>query len=159
MAKVIKGRMTADIEGGFVVFLLGMRINKPWKVHKWLPVLTAMPRMLRVLYQRPGLGLLGHTTFFTARGPVVVQYWRSVEHLEAFARDTALPHHPAWKSFNRLVGTSGDVGVWHESYQVGAGRWESVYANMPRFGLAKAAGHLPVARKGETASQRRSAHR
>jgi hypothetical protein len=31
--------MAAQIEGDFVVFLIGMRIDKPWKLHKWLPVL------------------------------------------------------------------------------------------------------------------------
>ena len=34
MANVIPTRMTAEIEGDFVVFLIGMRINKPWKIHK-----------------------------------------------------------------------------------------------------------------------------
>jgi hypothetical protein len=38
MADVIPQRMSAQVEGDFVVFLIGMRINKPWKLHKWLPV-------------------------------------------------------------------------------------------------------------------------
>jgi hypothetical protein len=38
MAKVIEDRMTAQVEGDFVVFLIGMRINRFWKVHKWLSV-------------------------------------------------------------------------------------------------------------------------
>jgi hypothetical protein len=46
MAKVIADRMTAQMEGDFVVFLIGMRINSFSKVHKWLPVAMAMPRML-----------------------------------------------------------------------------------------------------------------
>jgi hypothetical protein len=29
--------MAAEMDGEFVVFLIGMRINKPWKLHKWLP--------------------------------------------------------------------------------------------------------------------------
>ena len=49
MARIFADRMTADIEGDFVVFLIGMRINKPWKVHKWWPVFSAMPRMLKEL--------------------------------------------------------------------------------------------------------------
>lgn len=32
----------------FVVFLIGMRVNRPWMIRKWVPVATAMPRMLRV---------------------------------------------------------------------------------------------------------------
>ena len=34
MARIFPGRMTADLDGDFVVFLIGMRINKLWKVHK-----------------------------------------------------------------------------------------------------------------------------
>src|SRR5579884_2119412 len=43
MATVFPGRYTAAAEGGFVVFLIGMRLNRPWKVHRWLPVFMAMP--------------------------------------------------------------------------------------------------------------------
>ena len=44
MAKIIAERMTAQIEDEVVVFLIGMRINRVWKLHKWLPVARAMPR-------------------------------------------------------------------------------------------------------------------
>jgi hypothetical protein len=126
-------------------------------VHLWWPVFRAMGPMLRLLYQRPELGFLGAHTWIGPRGALVVQYWRSVEQLEEFARAASLPHHPAWRAFNRTVGASGDVGIWHETYVVRAGDWESVYGNMPRFGLAKAGEHLPVAAMGETAAQRRAA--
>ena len=159
MSKIFPGRMTADLDGDFVVFLIGMRINKPWKLHKWLPVLWAMAPMLRVLSERRDLGLLGYHTWLGPSGPMVVQYWRSVEDLERFARDASLPHHPAWRAFNRAVGASGDVGIWHETYLVRAGEYETVYGNMPRFGLARAGAHLPVSAKGETAAQRRSSRR
>jgi hypothetical protein len=36
MTDIIQQRMTAHSEEEFAVFLIGMRINKPWKVHKWL---------------------------------------------------------------------------------------------------------------------------
>ena len=39
-------RLTATLDGDFVVFLIGLRINKPLHIHKWLPVVQAMPRML-----------------------------------------------------------------------------------------------------------------
>ena len=51
-------RMTADLDGEFVVFMIGMRINAPLKVHKWLPVIRAMPRMLVELHRRPELGFI-----------------------------------------------------------------------------------------------------
>jgi hypothetical protein len=157
MARVIPGRMTADLEGDFVVFLIGMRFNKPWKIHKWWGVFSAMPRMLRELAQNPQAGLLGTMFLIGSGGPVTVQYWRSVEQLEAFARDPQYAHRPAWKTFNQIVGGNGDVGIWHESYQVRAGQFETLYGNMPKFGLATAreAEHMPVARKGQNAAARR----
>ena len=33
MAGVRAERLTADAGGEFVVFLIGMRVNKPWKLH------------------------------------------------------------------------------------------------------------------------------
>ena len=77
MTQITPHRMTATIDGDFVVFLIGMRINKPWKVHKWLPVFLAMPRMLKELGQRPESGFLGCTMGF----PAIVQHWRSFEQL------------------------------------------------------------------------------
>ncbi len=37
MPPIIPQRMTVNLDGGFVVFLIGMRINKSGKIHKWLP--------------------------------------------------------------------------------------------------------------------------
>ena len=48
-------RVTATLDGEFVVFLIGMRINKPLIVHRWLPVVKAMSRMLNELHRQPGL--------------------------------------------------------------------------------------------------------
>jgi hypothetical protein len=154
MAKVHGGRFSADLDGEFVVFLIGMRVNKPWKLHKWLPVARAMAPMLRVLSKSKDLGLLGYTMWVGPKGPLLVQYWRSFEQLERFARDSSLPHHAPWRAYNQRVAADGDVGVWHETYQVGPGRFESIYANMPVFGLAKAGQHVPVARRGDRAAER-----
>ena len=43
---IYKDRMTARMDGDFVVFLIGMRINKPLAVLKYFSLLTAMPKML-----------------------------------------------------------------------------------------------------------------
>ena len=100
MSNVIQKRVTAKIDGDFVVFLIGMRINKPWKIHKWLPVFLAMPAMIRELEGRPDSGFLGHVSSLK----VIVQYWRSFEALEAYARDPNQQHWPAWVKFNKRVG-------------------------------------------------------
>jgi hypothetical protein len=154
MATIHPGGYSAEVEGDFVVFLIGMRLNRPWKVHRWLPVYTAMPRMLRQLQRDPERGLLGAGVGLLFGGPAVVQYWRSFEHLERFARDPASLHLPAWRWFNRAMKGSVDVGIWHETYLVPAGRYEAIYGNMPRVGLAAAAGHVPVGRRGRSAAER-----
>ena len=91
MGKMIPGYMTAQLEGDFVVFMIGMRINRPWKLHKWLPVGMAMGPMLRELSKRKELGMLGFHTWIGPSGPLVVQYWRTVEQLEDFAKEARLP--------------------------------------------------------------------
>jgi len=37
MAHVNVGRMTHHYNGELVVFLIGMRLNQPWRITKWLP--------------------------------------------------------------------------------------------------------------------------
>jgi hypothetical protein len=151
MAHTYNQKMMAEIDGDFVVFLIGMRINRPWKLHKWLPVVLAMPRMLKELQADEGAGFLGCEQFLG----VIVQYWRSFEHLERYARSRDGQHWPAWVAFNKTVGNaSGDVGIWHETYKVGAGQYECVYGAMPRFGLAKAARHVPASGARESARGR-----
>lgn len=151
--QIHRGRYTAAIEGDFVVFLIGMRVNKIWKPHKWIPVMAAMPRMLRWLDRHPEAGLLGYENAWI-RGPALVQYWRSFDDLARFASAAEEPHLPAWKRFNQAVRASGDVGIWHETYRVRAGECEAVYGNMPRIGLAAVAGHVPVGSTGQSASRR-----
>ena len=146
MPSVNPGRVAAEVEGDFVVFLIGMRINKPLKIHKWLPVFLAMPGMLKELKARPESGFLGHIF-----GPkVIVQYWRSFEALEAYAQARDAAHWPAWLEFNkRMADSHGDVGIWHETYLVRAGEYESIYSGMPPFGLGEFGTIVPAAgRKG-----------
>ena len=130
---IINRRMMASIEGDFVVFLIGMRINRPWKIHKWLPVALAMPRMLKELAAHPEMGCLGAEVYLG----MTVQYWRSFEALEAYARNRDAAHFPAWTAFNRRVGAGDDVGIWHETFKVAAGQYEAFYNHMPPKGLGK----------------------
>jgi len=88
------------------------------------------------------------------REPAVVQYWRSFEQLEAFSRSKDATHFPAWVKFNRSVGSNGDVGIWHETYLVGAGQYEAIYNNMPAVGLASVGELVPAAGRKEAAAGR-----
>lgn len=148
-----KGRFTADTDDEFIVFLIGMRINKPWKVWQWLPVAKQMGVMQTELGKRPELGCLGIQNF-AGRTTLSVQYWRSFEDLDRYARDPELAHLQPWRAFNKKVRDSGDVGIWHETYQVASGAYEAVYGNMPLFGLAAASSHAPVDNRGQSAARR-----
>jgi Domain of unknown function (DUF4188) len=152
---VIDKRVTAEIEGDFVVFLIGMRMNKLWKPWKWGPTAAAMPRMIRELERRPDSGYLGARFMLAGpRSPVMVQYWRSFDHLEAYARSRDAEHWPAWVAFNKRVGSSRDVGIWHETYLVPAGGYECVYNNMPPIGLGAVTKLVPAAGRKAAAASR-----
>jgi hypothetical protein len=154
MAHIFKGRYTAQIDGPFVIFIIGMRVNRLWALHKWWPVATAMGPMVRELFAHPEKGMLHAETYVYWRGASLVQYWRSFEDLERFAREPTQPHLPAWKRFNKAIGADGSVGIWHETYLVQADQYECVYGNMPQRGLARASRHLPAVGNKETAKRR-----
>ena len=144
MPIIHSGRFTTRIEGSFVIFLIGFRINRLLAFNKWPLVAKAMSPMLHELYANPQLGFLaGHTSVYW-RGVTMTQYWRSFDHLIAYAQARDAVHLPAWKAFNQRIGNDGTVGIWHETYQVAADKYESIYVNMPRFGLALAGTHEPA---------------
>lgn len=139
------GRFTADFPEGTVVFLIGMRINRVWRVRQWLPAFMAMPKMLRELSQQPELGLLEARTWFGGRVIMVVQYWESMDKLMAYATAPEADHLPAWQAFNRRArSTPGSVGIFHEAYTVSPPSSHVIYAGMPRFGMGKATNSPPV---------------
>jgi hypothetical protein len=143
MAEVKQGRWTAKIDGDFVVFIIGARPDwrRPVRSLKDLGGRNGMPAMLKYLSEHPEKGFLGYQNhgLFTN-----VQYWRSFEHLEAFARDDSDPHVQVWRDYWKRVGTDPRSGIWHETFLVRSGEYEAVYGNMPAFGLAKATEHLPI---------------
>ncbi len=153
--QIYKGRYTAEMEDSFVVFLIGSRFND-WKIWKVRWAGQAMNAMLENLQAHPEKGFLGGESFFrfSPITSILVSYWRSFEDLERFAHDKNDPHLEAWREFNRKVGSDGSFGIWHETYKVEAGAYETLYGNMPVFGLAKASKHITVAGRNETARGR-----
>jgi hypothetical protein len=139
MADIHSGKWAAELDGDFVVFLIGARPN-PRHPIAWFRDLggrRGMKHMLDRLSADPDSGLLGYVMGF----PVIVQYWRSFEHLEAFAGDVAEAHPSATKGYWGRVSRHGHgAGIWHETYVVKAGQYEAVYGNMPSFGLGSVRG-------------------
>jgi hypothetical protein len=156
MTQIAGRRMRAEIDGDFVVFLIGPRFGS--KLHLYRSFLDfggrrGMQHMLEYLVSHPEKGLLGYQQLGLVN---MVQYWRSFEHLEAFARDQDDPHLDVWRRYWKRVGTSDRSGIWHETYLVRAGEYEAIYGNMPPFGLGKAGRLVPASESSSARSRLRT---
>jgi hypothetical protein len=151
VAAIIRGRQAGEIDGDFVVFLIGARFSLRHPIRTFRDLggrRGGMKAMLDHLVAHPEKGLLGYTLGL----PVIVQYWRSFDHLEAFARDTSDPHAATWREYyRRQAGHGQGAGIWHETFLVRAGEYEAVYNNMPAMGLGKAGRVVPI---GEASTAR-----
>lgn len=151
-------------EGELVVFHIGMTVKAWHRPDLWGPVVTAMPRMIAELGRNraaadrgeaPDLGFLGAETMIGPSGPWVVQYWKSIDQLYAYASNRDAAHLPAWRAFNRAAHRHpGAVGIWHETYAVPADGIETFYGNGAVVGLGKFTGTVDVLRRGRTARER-----
>jgi hypothetical protein len=156
MAAIAGRRMRAEIDGDFVVFLIGPRFGS--KLHLYRSFLDfggrrGMQHMLGYLMAQPERGLLAYQQLGLVN---MVQYWRSFEHLEAFARDEDDPHLDVWRRYWKRVGTSDRSGIWHETYLVRAGEYEAIYGNMPPFGLGRAGRLVPASESSSARSRLRT---
>ncbi len=157
-------RVTHAYDGPLAVFLVGLRIHRPWRLRVLRTALTAMPRMVAELEENRAaaergevehLGYLGSRSTVHLTGTTMIQWWRSVEDVYAYANGAAHVHRPAWLDFHRVAVADPDaVTIWHETYRVEPHGAESVYAGPGPFGLADLAGTVPVGRRGEAARQR-----
>ena len=157
MGQIRKGRWTAQVEGDFVVFIIGPRVElrHPLRSLRDLGGQRGLQHMLKHLVGHPEKGLLG----YQSAGLTSIQYWRSFEHLERFATDTEDPHLAVWRRYWKRVGTSDRTGIWHETYLVRAGEYESIYGNMPPHGLGTAGSLVPLAQDTTARRRLRSATR
>ena len=111
-----------------------------------------MPKMIKELEADPSSGFLGHNGIM---GNPIVQYWKSFDHLEAYARNKDKAHWPAWTYFNRrMKDYLGDVCIWHETYLISPGQFEAIYSGMPPFGLGKVGKLVHATGNREAARQR-----
>ena len=146
-------RLTVSPDQSFVVFLIGTRVNKWWLVPAIWAIATAMQRMMKELEEDPDSGLLAYESY-GGRTTLMVQYWRSQEDLLAYSRAKESAHVPAWRAWIKRWGLGGAMGIWHETYVIEPGRYESVYHHMPAFGLGKVGPLVPAEGELRTASGR-----
>ena len=152
---LVTGRHTARYQGSLTVFVIGMRINRIFPISRWWNVAKTMPAMLAELSANPESGYLGGENLrYGMRTVCFIQYWRDFASLEAYGRDPDQIHWPAWRAFNRAIGEDGSVGIFHETYVVEAGGFETIYNNVPPFGLGKVAGLVKATGSRMEARQR-----
>lgn len=149
------GRWTADLEGDFVVFLIGAAVYDPAVAAEASGLLMAMTAMLDELEADPSKGLLGYTRHGDPGHGVIVQYWRSFDALESYARNPGASHAPVWRAWNRLASDDRNgAGIWHETFKVAAGDYEAIYQNMPVMGLQQAGRPVTVSEAKDSARAR-----
>ncbi|MDQ7007645.1 MAG: DUF4188 domain-containing protein [Acidobacteriota bacterium] len=142
---IVSGAVTAIHDRPFVVLLVGLRINKWWRVdHAW-QALRVFRRLHRELEQNPAEGLLAYQWWW-GHPMLSVQYWESWEHVEAWARRREGGHRQAWTDYAQRLRPAGSIGVWHETYIIEPGKYETVYNAMPLFGLGRAVASVVPAR-------------
>lgn len=154
----VHGRMAGRINGDFCVFLIGIRNQHPLALDGTFRVAVgAFNGMIRELEAAAPekSGFLGASPYVGTnwnRGShtMAVMYWRSHEHLQAFARDRDASHWPAWKLAQKLCRESPHIALWHEAYNVRGGDYDAIYVNCPPLGLGHAGYLLPA--KGKLAT-------
>jgi hypothetical protein len=149
------GRWTAELDGDFVVFLIGAAVYDPAIAGEAADLVMQMSTMLDELVADPSKGLLGYTRHGEPGNGVLVQYWRSFDALESYSRNPEARHQPVWRAWNRLAsGNRSGVGIWHETFLVSAGHYEAIYQNMPVMGLQQAGRAVTVSEAKDSARAR-----
>lgn len=145
MVAINTDRMTAELDGGFVIYINGMRLNKLRAVHKYLLAGLKAAQMFKELEQDPDSGFLGYLpAYMSLRSGAAIQYWRSLEDIRRFAQDPDDLHVPAWKWYNETVGNNGELGFWAELYVIDEGNYETFYRNMYPVGLGEFGEFVPM---------------
>ncbi|KAJ3008698.1 hypothetical protein HKX48_008392 [Thoreauomyces humboldtii] len=148
--RIIRGRVTGKLSGDHVVFLIGARLNNYSALMsgEMADAGAGMQRMQAELLAHPELGCLHTENYVSADSSgthtLLVQYWRSVKHLQAYSRSRLNQHFEPMVTSRKRTKATGDVGIWHETFLVQDGNYEAIYVNMPQFGLG-AAGHVEQA--------------
>lgn len=156
---VLRGRWAAEIDGDFCVFHIGIILNGEIPNKEMDDISKAFDAMHRELEADPEkYGFYGSTRYVTSNprvdGSLTVQYWRSQDHLNAYARERMAKHFPAMVWSAGVMKLSAHVGFWHESFKVHAGEYEGVYVNCPRILLGKAGRVVPAKGQRRTARGR-----
>ncbi|KAJ5675510.1 hypothetical protein N7462_008407 [Penicillium macrosclerotiorum] len=133
------GSTAADKQ--IVVFLLGARSNHPLgSLAPGMKFLSdSVIAMMRELQADPeSAGLLGTTRWLNQEAPagnetMTVMYWRDHESLQRFAHGSL--HTSVMRDWVAVEKKNPHLAIFHETYVVPRGNWESIYVNSKPVGL------------------------
>ena len=134
------GNKPADSD--IVVFLIGTRYNHPMALlaSGVKELVGFFPKMVEELEAHAEeFGFLGMTSWLnssdraTGSEIMMVCYFRTTEGLHAFAHSPF--HRTAWSWWTHNTKKYPHLSIFHETYQVPKGNWESVYVNSHASGI------------------------
>ncbi|KUJ13870.1 uncharacterized protein LY89DRAFT_784721 [Mollisia scopiformis] len=152
---IVKGRHTARVPDGVVVFVLGARLNHPFG--KLAPGTIDLDIVFKNMWReveknREKWGYLGRTATLADTSDnegtttVWISYWKDVKSLHEFAAGVAHHTQDGW-----LAEKYPCVGIMHETYHAPKGSYETIYGNLDLGDLVSAA---KIASGGEEGKQR-----
>jgi hypothetical protein len=137
-------RLAAEMDGEFVVYINGMRLNHLRALDKYMIAGRKLAAMFDRLEADPDSGFLGYEPAIRGLGSgAAIQYWRSLEDLQSFAQDPENRHVPARTWVNENV-RKGEIGFWAELYVIDDENYETVYRDVPPIGLGGVAELVPM---------------
>ena len=105
-------------------------------LHFHNPQTPTLPQFSNNRFSSTVLGKSTITTMPTPGGGVAlvtISYWRSIDHLHAFA---ASPLHKAgWEWFGSIAKKWPHIGILHETFEAKQNGWENVYKNSWPVGM------------------------
>ncbi|KAK9864250.1 hypothetical protein WJX84_005469 [Apatococcus fuscideae] len=122
---IYKGRMTAQVEGHFVVVLIGSAVNSWQNLPHVLFTARAMRQMLKELKAGTEPGFLGAHSWF-GNPMVSIQYWRSLDDLHKYASTpggSAVAYHDIWHNAQLDLGNPKRIGDWRSPKRNHVGAW------------------------------------
>lgn len=142
-SEIIRHPFTARCDGDFVVCLIGIRPNGANPFTKsFIEIGKVFRQMMSELESDRALGYMGGDIYIGANqrksSTLCVQYWRDYESLEKWTHTKMGIHLRTIMNYKQNHQNSGEYGVWHETYKIKDGDYESIYVNMPPIGLALA---------------------
>ncbi len=141
--EIIRTSYSARYDGDFVVFLVGIRVNGANPFTKsFLNTGKAFRSMVAELESDPTLGYMGGDMYIGTNDrkskTLHVQYWRDYESLQKWTHTRMGIHFKTMLEYMKRDRVEGVNGIWHETYKVRDGEYETIYVNMPPIGLALA---------------------